>query len=121
MATDRVYTRDGAYATDGDYPETSGAGSRALRLVTMQLGSWPANPSLGTDWAALSQYDESVGIKAQRVIERGLEPLVREGAIRDVAVAITRITDHGLEFMIEYTDASTGDGALHSLSAAWVQ
>lgn len=120
MASDRVYTSGGAYATDGNYQRTNGVGSRVLRLVTMQLGSWPADPTMGTDWASLTKYDETVGIQAQHVIERGLAPLLKEGAIRDLKVEIDRITDHGLEFTLWYTDASTGDSAAHAMAAAWV-
>ena len=121
MPTDRLYTHSGSNTTDGNYPRVDGPRARVMRLCAMRKGSWPAHPEMGTDWDALDRFDDQIAVLAQRVLEAGQKPLLDEGAIRDVVATIVRVTDHGLEFTLHWTDATTGDSMAHSSKAAWTR
>ena len=121
MTSDRIYSPGGASTTDGNYPRTNTPKSQVLRLLYLQRGSMSARPDLGTDWESVSKIDDEAGRKIQRVIEEGQAPLVESGAIRDLTVDVTLVTDYGVGYLLTWVDATTGDSVEHEGERAWTR
>ena len=66
---------------------TSPALEQVLIALRTQLGSSPAMPSLGVDWARLDKLRTSAQADAETAIKAGLDFLVRAGTIRDLKVS----------------------------------
>ena len=84
---------------------TSPALEQVLITLRTQLGSAPAMPSLGVDWARLDKLRTSAQADAETAIKAGLEFLVRAGTIRDLKVSARVSAARGLlTYAVEFFD-----------------
>jgi len=84
---------------------TSPALEQVLIALRTQLGSSPAMPSLGVDWARLDKLRTSAQADAETAIKAGLDFLVRAGTIRDLKVSAKVSAARGtLSYAVEFYD-----------------
>lgn len=84
---------------------TSPALEQVLIALRTQLGSSPAMPSLGVDWARLDKLRTSAQADAETAIKAGLEFLVRAGTIRDLKVSAKVSAARGhLTYTVDFVD-----------------
>ncbi len=84
---------------------TSPALEQVLIALRTQLGSSPAMPSLGVDWARLDKLRTSAQADAETAIKAGLDFLVRAGTIRDLKVSAKVSAARGhLTYTVDFVD-----------------
>lgn len=84
---------------------TSPALEQVLITLRTQLGSAPAMPSLGVDWARLDKLRTSAQADAETAIKAGLDFLVRAGTIRDLKVSARVSAARGhLTYTVDFVD-----------------
>lgn len=84
---------------------TSPALAQVLIALRAQLGSSPAMPSLGVDWARLDKLRTSAQADAETAIKAGLDFLVRAGTIRDLKVSAKVSAARGhLTYTVDFVD-----------------
>lgn len=84
---------------------TSPALAQVLIALCTQLGSSPAMPSLGVDWARLDKLRTSAQADAETAIKAGLDFLVRAGTIRDLKVSAKVSAARGhLTYTVDFVD-----------------